>query len=288
MNNYPFVSCKIIADSLNPFNEIRLTTMEVTLPRYVHAELLTHRVFSRNASSSRATPVSVLLDRVQNDPVLPIEWGLNQRGMQAREVASPEIEDKARSIWLQAAANAAESAKQLDVLGIHKQLVNRLIENFTIIKVLITSTQWENYFTLRNHPDAQPEIRALAEIMQEAYNKHLPNTLEAFVNYDHMSSKENNWHLPYILEEERVSFELEDLLKLSTARCARVSYLNFDDKPPAADKDRVLFDKLVGSEPLHASPIEHCALCVNSLAWFNNFHGWGQYRWFYERELNLE
>ena len=78
---YPFIKVKIIADSISQTDGIRLTTFELEYPRYIHAEIMTHRVFSRNAQSSRAVPVDKQLERVRTSPVLPIEWGANKAGM---------------------------------------------------------------------------------------------------------------------------------------------------------------------------------------------------------------
>ena len=83
---------RIIADSMGP-NGARVTTFELTMPRIVLAEHNTHRMYSRNAASSRAIPVEKMLTPIEEAPMLPVWWGKNQSGMQAREVLSDEVDN---------------------------------------------------------------------------------------------------------------------------------------------------------------------------------------------------
>ena len=46
---------EVLIDSVNPAGQ-RLTTFVLRFPRFVLSEFNTHRMFSRNASSSRAIP----------------------------------------------------------------------------------------------------------------------------------------------------------------------------------------------------------------------------------------
>lgn len=263
------ITAKVIEDSIAE-NGVRLTTLQLCYPRFIHAEFMTHRVFSRNASSSRAIPVAKMIEQVRNDPAMPIHWGKNQAGMQANEELAPMAQESARQLWMQAARDAASVAQVMADVGLHKQVANRILEPYQYMHVIVTATEWENFFELRNHPDAQPEIHALAKVMHFALAESRP-----------VQRQENEWHLPYVTRAERVAFssDLELLLKLSAARCARVSYLTHDGQTPSVEKDVALYDRLVGSKPLHASPIEHQATPLPEAdMWSGNFRSWLQNR----------
>jgi thymidylate synthase ThyX len=263
------LTAKVIEDSIAE-NGVRLTTLQLCYPRFIHAEFMTHRVFSRNASSSRAIPVAKMIEQVRNDPAMPIHWGRNQAGMQANEELAPLAQEGARQLWLQAARDAASVAQVMADVGLHKQVANRILEPYQYMHVIVTATEWENFFELRNHPDAQPEIHALAKVMHFAFAESRAVEL-----------KEGDWHLPYVTRAERLAFnnDLDLLLKLSAARCARVSYLTHDGQTPSVEKDVALYDRLVGSKPLHASPIEHQATPLPEAdMWSGNFRGWLQNR----------
>jgi hypothetical protein len=262
------IEVKIIADSVNDYGN-RLTTMQLRYPRFIHSEFMTHRMFSRNARSSRAVPTKKLIEEVFNNPVMPVHWGQNQPGMQA----SKEIKDKQKAIdvWCSAAKQAADKAYYLEGLGVHKQVVNRILEPFLHIDVVVTATEWSNFYALRRHKDAQPEIKALADMMWESQQASKP---------EHVY--EGEWHLPYITPEEwDQSIAWDRLIKISVARCARVSYKTFDGTPTKLEDDLKLYDRLVGAHPMHASPAEHQARPATTDDTDDicgNFRGWVQYR----------
>ena len=272
---------KIVADSISSAGN-RLTTMEVTYPRFVHAELMTHRMFSRNSASSRAIPVQKMIDAVLNDPVLPVWWGKNQSGMQAKEELSHIEANEARETWLSARWKAVESVRRLTEIGLHKQIVNRILEPWLWHTVIVTATEWSNFFALRCHPDAQPEIRVIAEMMRDLYYSDTPRTRGVGFG---------GWHLPYVDWDEEITADVETLKKISVARCARVSYLRHNNVGDI-EKDIELHDRLAVSG--HWSPFEHVAKPIHIDDWesgkFNfmqdekyniwsgNFNGWLQYR----------
>lgn len=243
--------------------------MEVRYPRFIHSELMTHRVFSRNAASSRAIPVKKMIDSVRTDPALPLWWGRNQSGMQAREEVDAATRARAQAEWRGALENALATAERLSAsdINLHKQLVNRILEPFAWITVIITATEWSNFFAQRTHEDAQPELRHIASLMSEAYAASRPQTLAA-----------GAWHTPLLLPDEA---ELDDDVrrKVSVARCARVSYLSHDGTR-AVDKDLDLYEKLVGGGANgHWSPFEHVATPLDDPhRWSGNFRGWEQFR----------
>lgn len=271
------ISAKVIEDSLSPVG-VRLTTLELRYPRFIHAEFMTHRKFSRNASSSRAIPVSKMLEQVRRDIAMPTYWGKNQPGMQAFEEVDDQTKEEAKRIWVDAASAALMYAKQMHELGVHKQTVNRILEPFMYISVIVTASSFQNFFDLRLHKDAQPEIKDLAFAMQEALNASDP------VRRINDNSKVANWHLPYVSQAEReAENDPYQLAKISAARCARVSYLTHDGRTPDISEDLKLYDRLVGSQPIHASPVEHQA--YPQATGSRNFDGWYQFREIVEKQL---
>lgn len=266
---------KILADSIS-LDRNRLTTFEITYPRFVHSELMTHRLFSRNSASSRAIPIQKMIERIQDDPVLPVWWGKNQAGMQANEELPDEQIALCRNDWLFARDAAIKRAMDMHKRGLHKQIVNRLLEPWMWITVIVSATEWENFFHLRCHPDAQPEIQKIAYMMRDAY---LINNPRKFLVDEPIP-----WHLPLINQEDLESWaacELSDmdLVKIGVGRCARVSYLTHDGKrDPQADID--LCGRLATSG--HWSPFEHVA--TPDPGRHGNFIGWRQYRKDFENE----
>lgn len=276
-------SVKIILDSITR-EGIRVTTFQLRYPRLIHSEFMTHRLFSRNASSSRAIPVERLIQDVIDDTAMPSKWGRNKPGMQAGEDWSAPIyvdyfddhgngdilniteEFSPEEAWLFARDRAVEVARAFAKSEYHKQVVNRLLEPFSHINVVVTSTDYNNFFALRYHADADPTIKELAEAMYAAYSSSEP-----FVLMD------GCWHLPYVTVNDKnkvalmypLSLEnitdnvfastkyIETLIKISVARCARVSYKTHDGRETTVEEDVELFDRLLASVPLHASPAEH-------------------------------
>jgi hypothetical protein len=261
-------SVKIIADSVSDWGG-RLTTFQLRYPRMIHAELLTHRMFSRNASSSRAVPVAKMIEEVTDDPVEPIHWGKNQPGMQAQEELSGMELILMRSAWRSACEQAVTHASMMASVGAHKQIINRILEPYAHISVVLTSTQegLANFFWLRCHEDAQPEMQRLAEMMRDAYHTSCPRLLVG-----------DQWHLPYVSDEEFAALGIMTALKVSAARCCRVSYLKHDGQVASIEEDLALCDHLIGSVPLHASPFEHQATPDYYTDLQGNLPGWLQYR----------
>lgn len=274
------ITAKIIQHSHSYGSRVDIVTFELEYPRFIHGELMTHRVFSRNAASSRAIPISKMIEQVRNNPAMPIHWGKNQAGMQAtHEVDNKEAAELA---WLFAAADAARNAEILDNHGVHKQVVNRLLEPFQTMKTVVTATDFENFFELRCHSDAQPEIRDLASKMREALRLSTPLKLGI-----------GGWHVPYVdrfiddhgtlrYYSNDVEITVEDAIKISASCCAQVSYRLLDD---SLEKARSIYSKLVDSKPIHASPFEHQASAQMDNNYIRNFRGWKQHRTYIEANL---
>jgi hypothetical protein len=280
------ITAKVVADSLAANNGVRLVTLELEYPRMIHSEMMTHRQFSRNASSTRAIPINKAVEIALFNKVYPTFWYKNQAGMKAKkeEIDQPIV---AEVVWNHMILTCTEGAMKLANLGLHKQWAGRCLEWFSHIKVLVTSTEWDNFFTLRDHPDAQPEIQGLARAIKQAMAESTPITL-----------KEGEWHLPYI-ELYRDTYgnlhylsngeliSLEDAKAISASCCAQVSYRKLDN---SKDKAKEIFNKLISMKPAHASPVEHQATPIVNLdqvtainphtyeRWCNNFKGWQQFR----------
>lgn len=262
------IEAKIIADSVNKDGK-RLTTFVVKYNRYIIAELGTHRMLSRNSASSRAIPVSKLLRAVYDSPAKPVSWGINVSGMQAKGELNGWRRWLAENIWVLASYFAISCAWLLAKLSVHKQVTNRLLEPWCWTTTIISATEWANFFNLRCHRDAQPEFQELAYKMLEAYVASEPKLLQ-----------DGEWHLPFADQYLDENLSIEEKLKIVSARCARVSYLNFEGDIDH-NKDYDLHDKLIGGETVHASPTEHAAM-----AWTQpltpeqtgNFKGFIQYR----------
>ena len=261
----------IIKHSISPAGK-EIVTYELRYPRFIHGEVMTHRVFSRNAMSSRAIPVIKMIKQVWSDPAMPVYWGANQAGMQAAvELAGWRLW-AAKALWKTAAKVACVFAWGFNKIGLHKQIANRILEPFQWMTTLVTATEWDNFFELRDHPDAQPEFRFLAKMMRIERQLSKPTLL-----------KLGEWHLPYVGQIAINTYGITIALKLSTARCARVSYLTHDGLEPNFAADIALFNRLAASRPIHASPLEHQATpgSVDT----GNFVGWTQHRKLWEKSM---
>lgn len=281
------ITANVVQDSYS--NRVRITTLELEYPRFIHAELLTHRQFSRNSASSRAVPVGTMIDMVLANPAQPVWWGKHQSGMQARE----EIEDTsvAETYWNAARYSAVDYAETLKDLNLHKQVVNRITEPFQMIRVVVTATEFANFFELRDHEDAQPEIRTLAHAMGQAMQASKPMHLQA-----------GDWHVPYVTrrqdESGQVFYGDEVILDRASAKlisascCAQVSY-RLSDR--SLEKAQRIAKSLLQARPWHASPFEHQATPMRSgsfldieqgvthmdthnTLWSANFRQWIQHR----------
>ena len=269
-----------------------LVTMHLRYPRFIHSEIMTHRVFSRNARSSRAVPAKTMLEEIRNDPVVPWHWTKNQPGMQGEKghdtlIRIPGVGSiTAQEGWLWARDQALKAAEVFAAADYHKQIFNRLVEPFMWIDVLVTATEWSNFLYLRDHPDAEPHIRDLAVMVREALE-----------GADYQYLVPGQWHTPYITDEDRAhawhyavsergtmpyaAGLLRDLLllKISAARCARISYAPFVGNP-SIERELERYELLVGNDAVHASPLEHQAECTPRAPkeQTRNFRGWTQFR----------
>ena len=261
----------VLADSVNVWGN-RLTTFRLHYPRFIHAEFMTHRMFSKNASSSRAIPVSRVIEQVTDNPAMPIHWGKNQPGMQANEeCTNPIIQDvdsagyktidfSREDWWRLSAKEMIKFAREFSDSGYHKQVVNRLLEPYQYMNVVMSATDLDNFFWLRIHEAADPNIHELARVMYEAYSDSTPEELRF-----------GEWHTPYVIHTRDVntnelkyfldsangdSLSAEDACKISASCAAQASYRKLDT---SIDKALSIYDKLVEMTPIHASPFEHVA-----------------------------
>ncbi len=268
-------SAKIIADNLSA-DDVRITTFEVTYPRFLMAELNTHRTIAKSSASSRAIPVVKRIHDVASYPFIPAVFGKNMRGMQAEEVVSDREAAQARQIWQEMIGLSLKAAMMLEKLGVHKQFANRVLEPYAYATTVLTGTEWENFFKLRNHKAAQPEFQELARLMEETYKSTVPHYNQ-------------NAHLPFIQPDEE-QLDISILRRVSSARCARVSYKSLETgNPSTIDEDEKLCIRLM--EEGHMSPFDHVATADrlitrehdDKLVWerkedHRHFYGWIPYR----------
>lgn len=267
---------RVVLDSISPRGD-RLTTLEVTMHRFVLAEFNTHRIFSRNSASSRAIPVEKQLARVIADPAEPVSWPCEQPGMSGgTELEGGDLEDAKlfynfihEKVWREVDAYLKMHPEKSERL--HKSVVNRFLEPFMWHTVLVSSTGWENFRGLRCSPQAQPEMKLAAEKMMEALDASTPTSLDY-----------GQWHLPFTEDKEELfdqGFNPQDLLYISSMRCGRISYLTHGTgvKEPADDLAKA--KDMAQAEPMHASPFEHVARPLEpGEIGDSNFWGWWQFR----------
>lgn len=275
------ITAVVIADSVSPMG-IRITTLQLRYPKMIHGEFMTHRCFSRNASSSRAIPVDKLIKSSVENAYIPT-FRKNKPGMQPGEYFTEGHHYSAVGIWQEMIHSVTTGVSKLSSMGVHKQWANRPLEWFGWINVVVTSTEWSNFFALRldtnedGYPLAQDEMYILAKRMKEAMDASQP-----------IAIAEGAWHLPYILPKEFLFKHLDTAIKCSVARCARVSYVTTEFKTPTVEEDLKLYDRLLSAQPIHASPAEHQATPDSKFPTFDsgwiaphlhgNFRGWIQYR----------
>lgn len=248
------INARIVQDSVNQYNN-RITTFEIEYPRFILSELNTHRMLSKNSASSRAIPIQKMLEHIRSNPAQPTSWGRNRSGMQATEELDELARDGAMGVWRSACDQALSHANILSQVGVHKQIANRVTEPWMTMKTVVTATEYANFFWLRNHKDAQPEIAELAYHMKTCLDQSNPTLLYP-----------GEWHLPYIAthrddaawysDNRGNPLTLEQARTVSASCCAQVSYRKTDD---TLEKAEQIFDRLINSEPVHASPVEHQA-----------------------------
>lgn len=285
--SYP--NAKVICDSISPAG-VRITTLEITMHRFVLAEFNTHRMLSRNSASSRAIPVEKMLARYRDEPAYPISWPTEQPGMQGgAELEDGDLVEAKRLFKAVHDSTLLHISEYLVGLGykygadakahrLHKSVINRLLEPMMWHTVVATATCWDNYFDLRCHELAQPEIRVASELARKAMNLSVPNDVPF-----------GDWHLPYVLESELASnrFDWLDLARISSARCARVSTMQHDRDEVDVEADFALCERLMSAEPMHASPFEHPAMPLTNDKFVANFKGWVSYRSFIEHQKGV-
>ena len=274
-----------------------LWTFELTYPRYIHSEFMTHRMFSRNASSSRAIPVSKVIQQVVRNPVIPPKVYMNKAGMVGDVEASATDAEAFRDLWIYAATNAVKTAECMAELGIHKQHINRILEPFQFIHVIVTATEWDNFFALRLAPDAQPEMQDLANAIYNEMLKFKDKEFGYITSYGDdslcsvLSGDSTLITVPYITMDDCEllgdDYDFLTIMKISAARCARVSYNNHDGSKPDIHKDLELFERLYKGG--HMSPLEHTCLRNIDYVQSANLMGWESLRYLLENnkaELN--
>lgn len=291
------IVARIITDSI--YNGHRMTTFELEYNRWILAEVNTHRVISKNSASSRAVPFEKMTEMIDAAPAMPVHWGKNQAGMTAKEELSDNDISVAKTSWISAKNAVMTFSKHLYSMNLHKQVINRLLEPWSMMKTVASGTDWGNLLYLRDDEDAQPEFRELAICIRKCLEDSVPTEL-----------KVSEWHLPYVtttridgvikyLDSTGSGLELEEAKKISASCCAQVSYRRLNE---TKEKALEIFGKLFSGRKPHMSPTEHQAtpikkrLSVNEIFDFStwedgithvdrncvlhsgNLSGWIQYR----------
>lgn len=261
-------SAQIIASTMNPWDSNRIiTTVQVTMPRYLLAELNTHRLLTKSAESTRAIPLKKRIEMVKNHPFVPSRFGKNKAGMSPEEDLDADVAELAEKFWRLAAESAVTYAEALKNLGGHKTWAGRILEPFAYVRAVITATEWTNFLNLRKAPEADPEFQVLANKIDLAILSYAP--------------KPSKYHLPYIEEDllESDLYSLDQLMKISAARCARISYKPYTETKPNPKKDLELAEqKLIPH--MHLSPFDHVAIATKKFKHKDTrqYHGWIPYR----------
>jgi hypothetical protein len=291
---------KVIAASSH--KGMNVTTLELEYPRIIHSEMMTHREFSRNAASSRAIPVKTMINTIRKNMFVPVYWGKNQSGMQAKEELTGVRRFLAKSLWIIGGHINLLGATLLNAVGVHKQLANRNLEYISYMKTIITSTSFDNFLELRDHEDAQPEIQDVAKKLRYALTDVDRGSDDRNKGSNDVYRKELNegeWHTPYVDSCRTQSgkllyivegkyIDVETAKKVSVSCIAQVSYRNANT---SKDKALEIFNKLAISTPIHASPFESVltpisafstagvtALSISGHRLSGNSKGWSQYR----------
>lgn len=262
----PNITAEVICDSVNQFTGDRITTMIVQMPRIILAEIMMHRQLARSSASTRAIPVEKQIQKVRDNPFIPSWWGRAQKGMAAFSQFEPHEIAELKELWFEASRDAIEVAELFKKMGLHKQISNRVIEPFTYVRTLITATEWDNLYSLRCHHMAQPEFQVAAYRMLEAHVESTPQV--------------TNLHLPFGDRMDPGLFE-EDRIKISVARCARLSYDTFEGEINHKEDIR-LYESLLADR--HMGPFEHPARAFPRSVFIGPFRGWAQHRKTIDRE----
>lgn len=243
----------------------RVATFVVAIPKFIQAHINSHRALSRNSGSSRAMPLKIVRERVLKNPFIPVEFAKNRPGMRGGVLFSDTKQAMLRSLWLGARIIPCFIHWFFEKAGLHKEIANRVIEPWMFVEVIITATEWNNFINLRGDDAAQPEIQIVAKEIKNLLEISKPEKLEV-----------GEWHTPFISVSDKENVSQEDILKISAARCARVSYKLYDGQVSNLEKDKALCDQLISQG--HWSPFEHIATPLTDLKNSGNFVGWLQYR----------
>lgn len=274
---------------------ISMYSFEVEIPRIILAEWNTHGMLNTNAQSSRAVPTKKLIEEVRRNPYMPSHWGRNQKGMQAYEECNEPVKGESReAFWDICIHNACNNAQAFEEAGYHKQIANRVIEPYSHTKLVISGTEWNNFFNLRIHKDAEPNIREMAvqiyKLIHQSQGEYINNG-EWHLPYISMYRQEG--HMRYVFDNQYVS--LSDAIRISLACVAQVSYRSLNTHPDAIDR---IYNSLFPSNgaPIHGSPAQHLATpfkeaqCKGTwqegethrdrdgYSWSAQLRGWCQYR----------
>lgn len=272
----------VVVDSIEYVGEEEVFDISVSSDyhNFLANGITVHNCFSRNASSSRAIPVNKVIEQVDSKPVVPTKVYMNKAGMVGDVEAPIDVATDFYNLWLDAARNAVQTAKCMEKLGIHKQHINRILEPFQYINVIVTATDWDNFLNLRLASDAQPEMQDLARAIKGEMDKVGNKIISVYricgkyVSLPFITQEEVDSHCMNSFSSSEVL--IEDLMLISSARCARVSYNNHDGSCPDEHKDKKLARRLLDAG--HMSPMEHPCIWAGDMRYHKNLYGWESLR----------
>lgn len=247
---------RVLLDSINPHTGVRLTTLHCVYPQFIHQQVLTHRVFSRNSSSLRA----ISFERANNEFELVYPtWTLEKKGMQGEVLVDDGKKDQATNILNQMHFDVSHWCNKLEKLGIHHQDINNYLRPFQNIHTVLSSTDWNNFFEQRLHETTKPDMQELAHRIKNELDNSTPLT--------------RGLHIPLVEDLLELDFLKSEACLISAARLARISYFKWFDDP---QKDLELAKKLLANK--HLSPFEHIAFAQEDSNYYANFRSWKQLR----------
>ena len=301
------IKVEIVADSANSFGD-RLTSLVLTYPRIIHSEMMTHRMFSRNASSSRAVPVDKMIKAVRENTFCPFEFQKSHKGMQGSEYFTGADRQECINLWLESAELALQQAEKMKAKCISKQIINRILEPYQYYTVLITGSKegWQNFFNLRCpsykligldeenvksrkewlekiqfssalHPSMYPKTDVeWLQINKGQAEIHIMDLSEKIYDAVNESTPKQlqagEWHIPMISDLESLKLSTDDQIKLSVGRAANTSYTVVgDEKELTLEHAIKIHDKCV--ELVHSSVFEHCARAMSDEEYYSFIKG---------------
>lgn len=305
---------RVLASTYNTVSNTKMISFLVDFPTVLLAELRTHRIltqgslyehselvdFNLSANSARAIPHNKYLQKVLDNPFIPI-WTKQQKGMNGELLESSYL----NNIWYQGLEEQVLYYHALLKENAHKQNANRLLAPFAYTTCIISGTEWDNFFELRcpkiyhegtkkyyksikewnkvdkdikwnknclSHPEnkstAQPEFQVIAEMLYDLYQETEWRESEYHIPFENEIIDKYHSDICNYLKIKSNSnnwFKYDDywtiIMKVSASMCAKLSY-NTQDNEDSIEKHLERASMLI--EHKHYEPFSHQAIAMNS------------------------